>query len=153
MKEAGDDTGASIKMIEFMSLSTAPLEGVVVLIVDITEKARQMEMALSRSGATVFVASGDEDCRAILTKVTPHAVIHPTVTGGSGPQSLAGMLFTHLECRTIVYSLDVDSTEHAQTKWLIDKQRPVSDVVNAIATAVCDPTWLAKGGDDVKPAF
>ncbi len=137
-----------------MSLSTAPLEGVVVIVVDADQEARQMEMALARSGAAVFVAKSDEGCRAILAKVVPHfAVIDPTVSGGTGPQSLAWMLFSHPECRTIIYSLGVDSTERAETKWLIGKQRPVSDVVNMIATAVSDPIWVAKGGDDVKPAF
>lgn len=54
-----------------MNLSTAPLEGVVVIVVDADEKARQLEKALSRSGAAVFVASADGDCRDILAKITP----------------------------------------------------------------------------------
>lgn len=44
-----------------MTLSTAPLEGVVVIVVDTEQEAHQMGMALARSGAAVFVASSDED--------------------------------------------------------------------------------------------
>lgn len=60
-------------------------------------------------------------------------------------------LFGHPECRTIVYSSNFHGPDRMETKWLIEKTRPVSDVVEAILTAVSDPVWIAKGGDDVKP--
>lgn len=80
-------------------------------------------------------------------------MIDPTVAGGSGPKSLAWMLSSHPECRTIVYSSNVHSAAHVETKWLIGKDRPVSDVVDAILAATRDATWVLKGGDDVKPAI
>lgn len=135
-----------------MEHSSAPLEGIVVIVVETPEGAARIEKALSQQGAAVFVADGDDSCREILGRVSPHfAVIDPTVSGGSGPQSLAWTLFSHPECRTVVYSSNVHPPAHVELKWLISKDRPVTDVVDAIASAVKDSNWIAKGGDDVKP--
>jgi ActR/RegA family two-component response regulator len=80
-----------------MSFSSAPLEGVVVIVVDAKDSADRIERALSQAGATVFTADGDEACRAVLAKIQPHfAVIDPVISGGSGPQSVAWMLFSLL---------------------------------------------------------
>lgn len=50
-----------------------------VIVIDLDETARQLQSALSQSGAAVFVASGEEDYSDILAWVTPHfAVIDPT---------------------------------------------------------------------------
>jgi hypothetical protein len=37
------------------------------------------------------------------------------------------------------------------SKWPIGKDRPVSNVVDATLSALNDPSWLAKGSDEVKP--
>jgi ActR/RegA family two-component response regulator len=116
-----------------MSLSLAPLEGVVGIVVDVQESARRIEKAFTQAGAAVFMADDDQDCRGILKKIQPHfAVIDPAVSDGSGPQSLAWMLFSHPECRTIVYSSNVHAPSHVETRWLISKDGPISDVIDAV---------------------
>jgi len=136
-----------------MVQSSAPLEGVVVIVVDAPEQASQIEKALSQAGAAVFVAHDQSDIQTVLTKVAPHfAVIDPTAADGTGPASGAWMLFSHPKCRTIIYSSSVHAAADVETKWLIGKDRPVSDVVDTILLAVRDPVWVLKGGDDVKPA-
>ncbi|RYF02334.1 MAG: hypothetical protein EOO77_32705, partial [Oxalobacteraceae bacterium] len=93
-----------------------------------------------RVPAAVFTASGDEDTRDILARVTPHfAVIDPTTAGVSGPQRTVWMLYGHPQCRTIIYSSDIYESAVAETKWLIAKDRPVSAVVDVILEAVNDP--------------
>ncbi|WP_421365834.1 hypothetical protein [Agrobacterium tumefaciens] len=51
-----------------MRFSSAPLEGVVVIVVDVRASTDKIEKALSHAGATVFTADGDEACRAVLAK-------------------------------------------------------------------------------------
>lgn len=134
-----------------MSPSSAPLEGVVVLVIDEPHAASRIERLLASRGAAVFVAHDDDGCLKHLENIVPHfAVVDPSVTV-DGPTGAAWRLFSHLECRTIVYSADVHGPAGMETRWLIEKTRPVSDVVEAILTAVSDPVWIAKGGDDVKP--
>ncbi|WP_421406630.1 hypothetical protein [Agrobacterium tumefaciens] len=137
-----------------MSFSSALLEGVVVIVVDARESADRIERALSHAGATVFVTDGDDACRAILQKIQPHfAVVDPAVSGGTEPQGMAWMLFSHPECRTIVYSSNVHAPPHIETRWLISKERPVSDVVDAVLSGIQDPNWVAKGADNPRPEF
>lgn len=136
------------------SRASAPLEGVVVIVIDTFESARKVETALASAGATVFVAHEDPGCRDLLKRISPHfAVIDPTVSEGSAPQGLAWILFSYPEIRTIVYSDNVHPSASVTLKWLIAKSRPVADVVGALLDAVRDKSWVAKGGDDVKPVW
>ncbi|WP_421365831.1 hypothetical protein [Agrobacterium tumefaciens] len=47
----------------------------------------------------------------------------------------------------IIYSSNVHAAAHAEPRWLIGKDRPVSDVVDAIVSAMRDPAWVAKAGE------
>ncbi|MGE7368329.1 hypothetical protein ACQKKX_04560 [Neorhizobium sp. NPDC001467] len=135
-----------------MEHSSAPLEGIAVIVVDAPSETPRIEKALSQAGAAVFIADGVEACRAILEKIQPHfAVIDPEEAGGRGPQSAAWMLFGHPEIRTIVYSSAPQSGLDGKPLWLIFKDRPVADVVDAVLARVRDPDWLKKGGDDMRP--
>ena len=136
-----------------MEQLSAPLEGVVVIVVDTPADAKRIEKALSNAGAAVFLAQHPDEIRRVFETVSPHfAVIDPASAGGTGPHSAGWMLFGHVDCRAIVYSSGVHQPQNAEVQWLIDKARPVSNVVDAILTAVSSPNWVHKGGDDVKPA-
>lgn len=135
-----------------MSHLPPPLEGIVIIVVDTVDRTGPIERAFCEAGAAVFVAHDDSGIREQLKRITPHfAVIDPSGTRGSDPQSAAWMLFSHESCRTIVYSSAVRSDPNASPRWIIDRGQPVSVVVDAIIDAVKDPAWLRKGGDDVKP--
>jgi len=135
-----------------MNNPSAPLEGIVVLLVDAPEETGRLEKPLAQAGAAVFVAHDEEGISVALRGITPHfAIIDPTASGGMGPQSAAWMFFSHPTCRTIVYSSNVRASSSSPVSWLIDKARPPGAVVKAIVTAVDDRNWLAKGGDDLKP--
>lgn len=128
-----------------MNFSSPPLEGVVIIVIDELPIAHQIERGLSNAGATVFVADGEVACRTVLSQVQPHfAVIDPTCAGGTGPQSLAWTLFSHPECRTIVYSTNFFPHPTMKTRWLITKDRSVSDVVEAVLSSVRDPSQAAQ---------
>ncbi len=132
--------------------SSAPLEGVVVLIVDTPDCTRILERPLAEAGAAVFIAHDQKGISVALRGITPHfAVIDPTASGGTGPQSAAWMFFSHATCRTIVYSSNVRSSADSPVSWLIDKTRPPGAVVDAIVAAVNNPNWLDKGGEGVQP--
>ncbi len=132
-----------------MGYTSPPLEGVVVIVIDAPEAAKHIEKAFGNAGATTFVAGEDDGCRA-LQRISPHfTIVDPSVSGG-GPQSMAWTLISHPECRTVIYSSNEHPTGSAN-KWLITKSRPVADVVDVVTKALKDSTWLAKGGDDVKP--
>ncbi len=100
---------------------------------------------MSNARATVFVADGEEACRTVLSKVQPHfAVIDPACTGGAGPKGLAWTLFSHSESRTVLYSSTVQTSSAIGPQWLITKDRPVTDILEAVLAQVNDPSWLAK---------
>ncbi len=135
-----------------MEQAAAPLEGVVVVVIDAADTARQLELALGQAGATTFFARDDDGLRELMERISPHfAVVDPTFSGG-GSESIAWKLFSHPDCRTIIYSAGVHPPAGVATNWLIDKSRPVSEVVAAIGVSLKDSSWPAKGGDDVKPA-
>jgi ActR/RegA family two-component response regulator len=72
-----------------MKHSQAPLEGIVVRVIDADGSARQLDRALSQVSAATFVAHDDETCRDLMKRIAPHfAVVDPSVSGG-GPQSMA----------------------------------------------------------------
>ena len=119
-----------------MGINSGSLEGVVVIVLDAWDSARLIDKALSRAGAAVFLADGDDSSR-----------------GSSYPQNLALRFFSHPVCRTMVYSSHVDARPHVDTKPLVRKNRSVSDVVEAVLFALNDPSWLAKRGDEVKPVL
>ncbi len=135
-----------------MEVSTAPIEGIVVIVVDDEEDAPRIERSLAQAGAAVFVAHDRSAVLAVMTKVTPHfAVIDPASVGGTSPDGVAKALFDHDTCRAFVYSRDLPAVSGVKLRWLIDKREPVSMVVEAILEAMRDPVWVRKGGDDVKP--
>lgn len=135
-----------------MEISTAPLEGIVVIVMDGAEDAGRIEKTLSHYGAAVFVAHDRDGLVATLEKVTPHfAVIDPTAANGTAPDSVARMFFEHESCRLILYSANLPALPGARPNWLIDKNESVAVVADAILDAVRDPMWVRKGGDDVKP--
>lgn len=135
-----------------MEISTATLEGIVVIVVDTAMDAPRTERALSQAGATVFIAHDRQNILDVLTKVTPHfAVIDPTVVDGTSPDSAARMFFDHESCRAIVYSRDLPAASGVKLRWLIDKKEPVAAVVGAVVEAVKDPMWIRKGGEELKP--
>lgn len=69
--------------------SSAPLEGVVVLVIDEPHAASRIEKSLASRGAAVFVAHDDDGCLRHLESIDPHfAVIDPSVTVG-GPMGAA----------------------------------------------------------------
>ncbi|WP_421423991.1 hypothetical protein [Agrobacterium rosae] len=130
---------------------SAPLEGVVVVVVDTNDSAQRIEKALSNAGAAVFTAHNADGIRKVLETVSPHfAVIDPAWSGDTGPQSAARMLFDHYASRLIVYSHDIPSFQQHKLSWMIDKE-PVSAVIRAVIEAVEHSNWVSKGGDDVKP--
>ena len=135
-----------------MGHPSPPLEGVVVIVIDAPEAAKHIEKAFANAGAATFVATNDDECRALLQRISPHfAIVDPTISGG-GPQSMAWTLLSHPECRTVIFSSNVHGPTGSTNKWLISKSRPASDVVRTVTEALKDPTWIAKGGEDVKPA-
>lgn len=131
---------------------SAPLEGVVVVVVDTPDSAQRIEMALSNAGAAVFTAHNAEEIREVLETVSPHfAVLDPTWLDGTGPQSAARMLFDHYASRLIVYSDDIPSSQQHKLSWMIEKKEPISAVIHAVIEAVEHSNWVSKGGDDSKP--
>lgn len=71
-----------------MNPSSAPLEGVVVLVIDEPDAASRIEKSLATHGAAVFVAHDESGCLKHLESINPHfAVVDPTVTvgGPTGP--------------------------------------------------------------------
>ena len=135
-----------------MSISAAPLEGIVVVIVDGPEEAPRIERALSQAGAAAFTAHDGPGVVALLKSIEPHfAVIDPAVAGSGGAEIAGQMFFERESCRVIVYSRALPTISTVNLRWLVDKQRPVSEVVDVIIEAVRDPMWVRKGGQDLKP--
>lgn len=136
-----------------MTISAAPLEGIVVIIVDSPKSAPRVEKALSQAGAAAFVAHDSAGVAALLERIEPHfAVVDPN-EGGAGAGSIARTFFEHESCRLVIYSHRLPAPAGLRLPLLIDKERPVSNVVAAIVDAASDPTWIQKAGDDVKPSF
>ncbi|MGO7981452.1 hypothetical protein ACC691_26460 [Rhizobium johnstonii] len=65
-----------------MGHSSPPLEGVVVMIIDAPEAAKHIEKVFGNAGATTFVAGDDDECRALLQRISPHfAIVDPSISG------------------------------------------------------------------------
>jgi hypothetical protein len=135
-----------------MTISLPELEGVIVLVIDDPEGAHRLERALGNAGAAVFVAHDDQGCRDVLGRVQPHfAVVDPSSTENIGRRELAWRLFSHPDIRVVLYSSNVQAGPGAAATWLVDKSRPVSDVIDVIFGMVEDPNWPVKSDDKVKP--
>ncbi|WP_442061455.1 hypothetical protein [Rhizobium johnstonii] len=52
------------------------------MIIDAPEAAKHIEKVFGNAGATTFVAGDDDECRALLQRISPHfAIVDPSISG------------------------------------------------------------------------